>query len=60
VVEEERGEDGCGVAVADGEGACGVVVADGGDSVRHNPRPLGALARVRTLSAVDAGHRGCR
>ena len=48
VIEEERGEEGCGVAVV-----------DGGDGVWQDPRPLGALAGVRTLSGVGAGHRGC-
>lgn len=48
VIEEERGEEGCGVAVV-----------DGGDGVWQDPRPLGALAGIRTLSGVGAGHRGC-
>ena len=46
VIEEERDEEGCGVAVV-----------DGGDGVWQDPRPLGALAGIRTLSGVGAGHR---
>ena len=48
VIEEERGEEGCGVAVV-----------DGGDGVWQDPRPLGALAGIRALSGVGVGHRGC-
>ena len=44
VIEEERGEEGCGVAVV-----------DGGDGVWQDPRPLGALAGIRALSGVGVG-----